>query len=446
MAPKWLSTQAALLLAALAVGAFHLAYEVDAAGLAVVVYLACLFQLAWVQSPRFAFYLGLAIGMAGAAVQLAFFFDIFGPAGVALWGIIGLWIALYLLLSRIVVARWPRWGAAWLPVLWLGLEYFRSELYYLKFAWLTPGFALSNPNCLPLATAGVYGFSFLVLCALAALKLGLPRKFAAAACLVPFLAAIPLAQIGSTGPLVVGVQLEGPAEREVLQELDAVLSAVPDLDVIVLSEYTFDGQVPESVRAWCRTAEKHLIVGGKAAADGGRFYDTVFVVSPEGEVVFEQAKSVPIQFFNDGLPAAEQKLWESPWGKIGIAICYDLSYSRVTDRLVELGAEALVIPAMDAESWGGHEHLLHAKVPPVRAREYGIPIFRVASSGISQLVDRQGLVTASAGFPGQGERLAGRLMMGRAGSRPLDRFLAPIAVAAVAGLLLYLGWLRLSHK
>ncbi len=46
--------------------------------------------------------------------------------------------------------------------------------------------------------------------------------------------------------------------------------------------------------------------------------------------VFKQAKSVPIEFFQDGRPAAEQRLWHSPWGNLGICICYDLSYSRVT--------------------------------------------------------------------------------------------------------------------
>ncbi len=31
----------------------------------------------------------------------------------------------------------------WLiPIIWTGLEYFRSELYYLKFSWLNIGYAL----------------------------------------------------------------------------------------------------------------------------------------------------------------------------------------------------------------------------------------------------------------------------------------------------------------
>lgn len=173
--------------------------------------------------------------------------------------------------------------------------------------------------------------------------------------------------------------------------------------------------------------------------DGGsQYYNTAYVVSPEGKIVFRQSKSVPIQFFRDGLPAESQQVWESPWGKIGIAICYDLSYARVMDRLVRRGAQALIIPTMDAQSWGEHEHLLHAKVAPVRAREYGLPIFRVASSGISQLVDTNGHVVATAPFPGQFELIAGTLPIAKSGRLPPDRYLGIPAVIAVAGLALYL--------
>jgi apolipoprotein N-acyltransferase len=54
---------------------------------------------------------------------------------------------------------------------------------------------------------------------------------------------------------------------------------------------------------------------------------------------------------------------------IGICICYDLSYSRVTDRLLRLGAQALIVPTMDLIDWGRRQHELHARVAPMRAAE-----------------------------------------------------------------------------
>jgi apolipoprotein N-acyltransferase len=444
MKSPWLSARWSLLIAAAGVASFFVAYEVEAAGAAIIGYLACLYWLAWAPSPRWAFYLGLAIGSTVAAGQLWFFHDLFGWAAAGLWAILGLWIALYLLLSRIVVARWPRCGALWLPVIWFALEYTRGELYFLRFAWLTPGFALSHPTLVPLTSAGMYGFSFFVLGALALVHTILrPRAAALATLLAPAIFFAPPQAAPETGPLVVGIQLEGPHEYEVLAALNDALQEQPDLDLIVLSEYCFDGPVPQSICDWCAEHHKHLVAGGKEHLAGShQFYDTAFVVSPTGEIVFSQAKAVPIQFFNDGLPAQEQRVWNSPWGKIGIAICYDLSYSRVIDRLVDKGGQALVIPTMDPEEWGAHEHRLHARVAPVRAREYGIPIFRLGSSGISQLVDRHGRVIAVAPFPGQGARLAGRLPMTAPGALPADRYLALPAVVAVGLLASYLAWCR----
>ena len=186
-----------------------------------------------------------------------------------------------------------------------------------------------------------------------------------------------------------------------LLNLNQLVKKHPEAQLLVLSEYTLDGPVPEKIKDWCRQHERYLIIGGKDPAANSQYYNSVFVIGPTGDILFRQAKSVPIQFFKDGLPAREQKLWDSPWGKIGICICYDLSYTRVTDELVRLGAQAIIVPTMDIADWGRHQHEMHARVAPVRAAEYGIPIFRLASSGISQCVDATGHVLASAPFPGE---------------------------------------------
>jgi apolipoprotein N-acyltransferase len=237
---------------------------------------------------------------------------------------------------------------------------------------------------------------------------------------------------------VAGVQMEFPTENEVLFRLNDVIRSHSDTELLVLSEYTFGGPVPVKVRAWCRKHGCYLIVGGKDPAPGASFYNTAYVVGPGGDIVFRQVKAVPIQFFKDGLPAPEQRLWDSPWGKIGICVCYDLSYTRVTDRLVKLGAEAIIVPTMDVVDWGSAQHELHSRIAPARATEYGLPIFRVASSGISQLVDRSGRVLATAPCPGDAATIAGTLEMRGGGRRPLDRWLAPFATGVTAALIIWL--------
>jgi apolipoprotein N-acyltransferase len=148
----------------------------------------------------------------------------------------------------------------------------------------------------------------------------------------------------------------------------------------------------------------------------------------------------------DGLPAENQAVWQSPWGRIGIGLCFDLSFSRVMDRLIAAGAQGLIIPTMEPEDWGPEEHWLHAKVTPVRASEYKVPIFRLASSGISQSVTAEGEVEAIAPWPKQMATIAGELDLSNRGRLPPDRWLAPASVIAFCGLLAQLAWLRFRPR
>jgi apolipoprotein N-acyltransferase len=422
-------------------------------GFAIVVYAFALVQLAQASTWRKAFYPGLAVGLLICVLRLDFFWRIFSGGALALWVVYSFWIGLFVALSRLSLRRFaPPWNWLVIPFLWCGLEYFRSELYYLRFSWLSPGFAFgSAPWMVPLSRIGGYGVGFLLMSLACATALLWRRRSRIQGCtlLAAGVGTLRLwAVLGGPTPAeasaevnVAGVQMEVPTEREVILRLDDLVRRHPEAELLVLSEYTFSEPLPEKIKHWCHEHRRYLIVGGKDPIRGGRFYNTAFVVSPAGEIVFRQVKSVPIQFFKDGLPAPDQKVWESPWGRIGLCICYDLSYSRVTDRLVRLGAQALVVPTMDVADWGLRQHELHARVAPVRAAEYGLPIFRLASSGISQDVDRTGRVLASAPFPGDGAVISGVLELRGAGHLPMDRRLAPFATG-VTGLVIMIGLVR----
>jgi apolipoprotein N-acyltransferase len=91
---------------------------------------------------------------------------------------------------------------------------------------------------------------------------------------------------------------------------------------------------------------------------------------------------------------------------------------------------------------GARQHEMHARVAPIRAMEYGVPIFRVASSGISQCVTAAGKVVATAPLFDDGARLAGTLSLPQKGSLPWDRIVAPICVGVTT---VTICWLILMH-
>ena len=437
-----------------AVAAFHAAYACPNASFLTVLYLFALLQLVQADRWRKAFYSGLAVGLLIALVRLQFFWRLFSGGAVALWLVYAFWIGLFVALARLCLVRLgPRWGWLLSPFVWTGVEYFRSELYYLRFSWLNAGYAfIGAPWQAVLKLTGVYGLGLLLMSIAAGAACLWQKSRIRSGCLLALgVVGICLGGLffGQQPPTqspprihVAGVQMEFPTEREVLLRLNELIHSYPQTELVVLSEYTFGEPVPKAVREWCRKNRRHLVVGGKAPAPGGNFYDTAFIIGPGGDIVFHQVKAVPIQFFKDGLPAVEQRLWNSPWGKIGICVCYDLSYTRVTDRLVKLGAQALVVPTMDLADWGNAQHELHARIAPARATEYGLPIFRVASSGISQSVNCAGQVIASAPCPGAGALLAGTLKMQGVGKLPLDRWLAPFATVVTAAVMIWLSFRR----
>jgi apolipoprotein N-acyltransferase len=447
------------------VGCFHAAYtspKYPAAGLLIFGYAFALVQLTSQRTVRRAFYFGLAVGFLCYAPQLWFFLKIFNVAAVVLWLVLAFWVGLFGAIVCGGIRRWGRSTAAWLiPIVWTGVEYFRSELYYLKFSWLNLGYAVPSPY--GFCGMGMYGCGFLIFGTTAAVVFHrtasfwfAPRKLTAFAI---FLLVVLLWLFkGAFFPLgagttferqsisLVGVQMEFPPENVIPKMLDRALAKNTNAQIFVLSEYTLGGPVPDTLKDWCRKHSRFLVVGGEDPAGASNYYDTAFVVGTNGDIVFRQAKCVPIQFFRDGLPASAQKVWNSPWGKIGFCVCYDLSYTRVTDELVRQGAQLLIVPTMDLEFWGRHQHELHTRVAPVRAAEYGIPIFRLASSGISQAVSGDGKVVAQAPMPGNGAFLAANLRLPSHGSLPLDRFLAPICTGLTAIITMALLWLAWKDR
>jgi apolipoprotein N-acyltransferase len=418
-----------------------------------VVYLWCLFELTRLPTAKSVSYFGLLAGMLAFAPQLFFFWKLFGPGAIALWAIAAFWIRMFLVLGRSCRARLgPVWAVVLFPFLWTGFEFFRSELYYFRFSWLNEGYVFAtNHQWLPMRSLGSFGMGFVLMASVAVTSRLRPqlRRISRVLGVAIFGVLVNLPTVtreapvagGAAGLPVAGVQMEFPSELEIVHNLNQLVKTHPDAQLLVLSEYSVSGPVPEKIRDWCRKNNRYLVLGAEDPAPRDNYYDTAFVVGPTGETVFRQGKSVPVQLLKDGLPATNQALWNSPWGKIGFCICYDLSYRRVTDELIRLGAQAIICPTMDVEDWGRHEHELHTRVALTRAAEYGVPIFRVASSGISQAVDSRGQTIATAPMPGDGAMIAARLKLVDHGTLPLDRWIAPLSVGITA---VYAGWLILA--
>jgi len=191
--------------------------------------------------------------------------------------------------------------------------------------------------------------------------------------------------------------------------------------------------VPESVRAWCREHRRHLLAGGKEPAANGNYTNTAFVIGPDGEVVFKTGESRAGAVHEGRIAGPRTAGVASPWGKIGIGICYDLSYARVTDRADPAGApRPLIVPTGDLSEWAGSSTSCTAASGRCARRSTAY-----RSSGFPRPASRKwwtarGRFRPARRFPGELATIAGVLELQQPGTLPLDRWVAPLSVFVTA--------------
>lgn len=104
-------------------------------------------------------------------------------------------------------------------------------------------------------------------------------------------------------------------------------------------------------------AENHLwVVGGSIPElDGGRVYNTSYVFAPDGRCAARHRKIHLFDIDVDGgqrfresdtLTAGDDvTVFDTPWGKMGLCICFDLRFQELSRLMTLAGAQVLLVPA-----------------------------------------------------------------------------------------------------
>ena len=179
-----------------------------------------------------------------------------------------------------------------------------------------------------------------------------------------------------------------------------------------------DGVILRALSSWARTHRIWLLGGSFPEAIPGdeRVYNTSVMFSPQG---IEVARYRKIHLFDVTLgPNGEDSYHESthfapgdqiaiastPFGVVGMSICYDLRFPELYRALVDLDARWIVVPSAFARETGKDhwEVLLRARaiecqafvVAPAQCGQHSTDR---ASYGRSLIIDPWGLVIAQAG-------------------------------------------------
>lgn len=367
---------------------------------------------------------GAVTGLVFYSVALHWFTRIFGyPVAAAFWCIFAIWIALFAALlhrlyRRLAVIRSTILRDALLiagaGILWSGIEYLRCELWPLANAWLALGY--SQWNALPLlqlcSIGGVYGLGSLIV----AVNVGLVL-LARGRRLVPALLAVAVAIAASLGAHRVRTLKteEGrrikvalvQSESFSIEKLAALSTGSEGRNshLIVWPESAFMVPPEQSDRYRRLVADRvasaraTLVTGAASVRSDDPQHPAhdnfAWVIGPGGRLLGRYDKLHPIPFVEKGLTAnPDPQPVDSPAGRLGVQICYDLDFENGSRRMAQAGAELLVVPNLDPWEWGRTQHLQHSAMAPIRAVESGLWLVRAASSGKSKIIDPTGRIRA----------------------------------------------------
>jgi deaminated glutathione amidase len=209
-----------------------------------------------------------------------------------------------------------------------------------------------------------------------------------------------------------GAQLVG------LPENFAYLGSDRDHKLALAEPVDGGGPILETMRKAAREAGVWLLLGGFPEKVGGpeatRIGNTSLLLDPTGAL---RARYRKIHLFDVEVPGGQRfkesdfiapgeevVVAETPWGGLGLTICYDLRFPELYRRLAAGGARLIAVPAAFTRETGkDHWHVL------LRARaienqcfvfapaQYGFHGGKRASYGHALVVDPWGVVLAECG-------------------------------------------------
>lgn len=173
--------------------------------------------------------------------------------------------------------------------------------------------------------------------------------------------------------------------------------SVKNAQLIIVPELSLGQETDLMRHALSMTAQRTdaFIVAGFEETDPA--YNAAALVSPDGKEVLRHRK---VHLFGAERwryrRGNENKVVETPFGKVGLAICFDTAFPDVVRNLARQGAKLIIVPNFDPPIVGYLLHHLHAAFFPFRVAENHVAIIKADGTGLSQVFNPDGSVVAEA--------------------------------------------------
>jgi predicted amidohydrolase len=124
-----------------------------------------------------------------------------------------------------------------------------------------------------------------------------------------------------------------------------------------------DGPSAQAIAEACRETGMYAVVGF-IEADGGKFYNSAMLVGSGGVVGVYRKVHMPFIGIDRFLTPGDRpfQVFELPFGKVGLNICYDISFPEAARVLKLMGAELIVlITNWPTAAWRSPEFVVNTR-------------------------------------------------------------------------------------
>jgi apolipoprotein N-acyltransferase len=144
------------------------------------------------------------------------------------------------------------------------------------------------------------------------------------------------------------------------------------------------------------------LLKGQVQAGSKYIENKILFINPQGKIETTFFKNKPVPIVEGSVPGdGEIPVVQTPFGRIGLSICYDADFPALMRKASAKGADIMILPSGDWREVSPY----HAQMAVFRAIENGFSLFRMVSGATSIAADFNGRILSSTDFYNKGERV-----------------------------------------
>ncbi|WP_027964604.1 carbon-nitrogen hydrolase family protein [Halalkalibacillus halophilus] len=159
------------------------------------------------------------------------------------------------------------------------------------------------------------------------------------------------------------------AELVLLPELSLSGYFIQDLDFSVAE--TIDGESITYIKKLCNTYNLYTLFSFPEKSEDGTLFNSTALISPRGKILTTYRKVHLYGTEKEVFTAGEEyKVIDTPLGRIGLMICYDLDFPEVARVLTLKGADLILVATNNMKPYQSYQEVFLKS----RAMENEVPI------------------------------------------------------------------------